>query len=290
MTGDSTHSSADSQPASDAVTQNAVTQNAVTRNAVTQAVERLRENTPLVQSLTNIVVASFTANVLLAAGAAPAMIDNAHEAAGFAAIASGVLVNLGTPYDDTTNAMREAARSARENGTPWVLDPVGAGGLPWRTEIGRSLLAEFRPTILRGNASEILGIAGGAGGRGVDSTATSDDAAEVGARLAREHDCVVAVSGESDVLTDGVTTVRLSNGVPLLTRVTGVGCALGSLMAAYASVADPLVAAAAATSHLNIAAEDAARIGSGPGSFGVGLLDALAEITPARVGAQARIA
>ena len=266
-----------------------VSVSAVTPDAIAQAVERLRESGPLVQSLTNIVVANFTANVLLAAGAAPAMIDNSHEAAGFAAIASGVLVNLGTPYDDTTDAMGEAARSAHENGTPWVLDPVGAGGLPWRTEIGRRLLAEHRPTILRGNASEILGLAGGTGGRGVDSTATSDDAAEVGARLATEHGCVVAVSGETDVLTDGRSTVRLSNGVALLTKVTGVGCALGSLMAAYASVASPLVAAAAATSHLNIAGEDAARIGTGPGSFAVGLLDALAEITPARVGDRARL-
>ncbi len=262
----------------------------VTQQAIAEAVERLRETGPLVQSITNIVVANFTANVLLAAGAAPAMIDNVHEAAGFAAIASGVLLNLGTPYDDTTAAMREAARSAHENGTPWVLDPVGAGGLSWRTGIGRELLAEYRPTILRGNASEILGLAGGAGGRGVDSTATSDDALEVGASLAREHGCVVAVSGETDVLADGTTTVRLANGVPMLTRVTGVGCALGSLMAAYASVASPLVAAAAAHSHLNIAGEDAARASAGPGSFAVTLLDALDNLTPTAVGERARIA
>ena len=262
----------------------------VTQECVAEAVERLRETGPLVQSLTNIVVANFTANVLLAAGAAPAMIDNAHEAGGFAANASGVLVNLGTPYDDTTDAMALAAGSAHAAGTPWVLDPVGAGGLPWRTGIGRDLLEKYRPTILRGNASEILGLAGGRGGRGVDSTATSDDAVEAGTRLALEHGCVVAVSGETDVLTDGDRTVRLSNGVPLLTRVTGVGCALGALMAAYASLAPPLVAAAAATSHLNIAGEDAAATGSGPGSFAVALLDSLAEITPARVGRRALIA
>lgn len=262
----------------------------VTPEAIAKALVRLRETSPLVQSLTNIVVANFTANVLLAAGAAPAMIDNTHEAAGFAAIASGVLINLGTPQDDTTAAMREAARSAHSAGTPWVLDPVGAGGLPWRTEIGRELLAEYRPVIVRGNASEILGIAGGVGGRGVDSTATSDDALEVALRLATEHGCVVAASGETDVITDGTHTVRLSNGVPMLTRVIGTGCSLGSLMAAYASVAPPLVAAAAATSHLNIAGESAARLSSGPGSFAVALLDSLDSVTPEHVAETVRIA
>src|ERR1700712_5204202 len=119
------------------------------------ALSALRDKAPLVQCLTNIVVAQWTANVLLAVGAAPAMVDNPEEAGPFAAIAGGVLVNLGTPYAETVAAMELAVASAREAGTPWVLDPVAAGALGWRTEIARKLLSES-PTVLRGNASEVM--------------------------------------------------------------------------------------------------------------------------------------
>lgn len=243
------------------------------------ALAALRDQQPLTQCLTNIVVAPWTANVLLAAGAAPAMVDNPHEAGGFAAVANGVLVNLGTPYDDTTAAMDRAARAAHEHGTPWVLDPVAAG-LPWRTTVAASLL-ELRPTVVRGNASEVLALSGGSGGRGVDSTASAQDALSGASALAERTGGVVAVSGPVDHITDGSRVVRLSNGHVWMTQVTGVGCALGALMAAYAAVVeDALVAAAAATAQLTVAADFAAERSSGPGSFAVALLDELAAITP----------
>ena len=135
------------------------TTNAPTVDDVAAALEALRAQVPLVQSLTNIVSANFLTNVLLAAGASNAHIDNAHEAGGFARIAGGVLVNLGTPDDGTAAAFTEAAGAAREAGTPWVLDPVGVGGLPWRTGLAADLLA-LHPTAIRGNASEIIALAG----------------------------------------------------------------------------------------------------------------------------------
>src|SRR6476620_4479416 len=139
------------------------------------ALSTLRARVPLVQCLTNIVVAQWTANVLLAVGAAPAMGDNPEEGGPFAAIAGGVLVNLGTPYAVTVNAMELAVASAGTAGTPWVLDPVAAGALAWRTGIARTLLAQ-RPTVVRGNASEVMALTGGAGGKGVESVDTPEAA------------------------------------------------------------------------------------------------------------------
>lgn len=244
--------------------------------------EALREQSPLTHCLTNIVVAPFVANVLLAAGASVAMVDNEHEAAGFAGVAAGVVVNLGTPYDDTVAAMRAAVRGAAEHGTPWVLDPVGAGGLPWRTQVARELIDLAPPAVVRGNASEILGLTGAGGGRGVDSTHSAEDAVTVAEELAADLGCAVAVSGPTDHLTDGRALLRLSHGHPWMTRVTGMGCALGALIAAGTAVArSPLVGAATATAALTLAAESAAEASAGPGTFAVALLDELSLLAPA---------
>ncbi len=177
--------------------------------------------------------------------------------------------------------MRGAVASASDAGTPWVLDPVAAGALAWRTELAYELLGLSRPAIIRGNASEVLALAGGEGGKGVDSVDSPEAAADVARSLARERGTVVAVSGPIDHITDGDRLVRVGNGHPWLTRVTGVGCALGALMAGFAaSVEDPLVAAAAATALLTVAADLAAAGRRGPGSFAVALLDELSLLSP----------
>ena len=253
------------------------------------ALATLRARSPLVQCLTNIVVAQWTANVLLAVGAAPAMVDNPQEAGGFARIAGGVLVNLGTPYADTAAAMEQAVAGATDAGTPWVLDPVAAGALAWRTEIARTLLSD-RPTVLRGNASEVMALTGGAGGKGVDSVDTPEAALAAAVELAGRHGTVVAISGPVDHLTDGDRVVRVANGHPLLTRVTGVGCALGAMIAGFAAVLDdPLLAATAATATLTVAADAAAADTAGPGSFAVALLDHLALLRPAELADRVRL-
>lgn len=262
----------------------------VTPHDLADALTALRDKPPLVQCLPNIVAAGWTANVLLAVGASPAMVDNPQEAGKFATVAGGVLVNLGTPYADTARAMHLAAAGAKQMGTPWVLDPVAAGALGWRTSVAHQLLREARPTIIRGNASEIMALAGGAGGRGVESLDSPEAAVEIAKGLARQQHSVIAVSGPTDHITDGERVVRLSNGHPLLTRVTGVGCALGALMAAFAAVVpDAVVAAAAATATLTVAADSAARDARGPGSFAVALLDELSLLQPADLAARVRI-
>lgn len=242
---------------------------------------RVRERAPLVHCMTNVVVAGFTANVLLALGASPAMVENREESGDFARAADGLLVNLGTLTAERADAMRSAVRSARGAGTPWVLDPVAVGGLRYRTELAQEL-ATRSPTVVRGNASEVISLAGGRGsGRGVDSTAGTDAAAPAAASLLDQGAGCVAVSGAVDYLTDGDQAVRIGNGDPVMTRVTGVGCALGAVIAACAAIEpSPLTASVAGTAIMTVAAEHAAEVSAGPGSFAVRLIDEIAALTP----------
>ncbi|WP_327350456.1 hydroxyethylthiazole kinase [Streptomyces sp. NBC_01304] len=257
---------------------------AVSRAAVADVIASLRTSAPLVHCLTNVVVSQFTANVLLAAGAAPAMVHSAEEAGAMARVAGGVLVNLGTVTSVTAQAMRVAVKEAAGAGRPWVLDPVAVGPLPWRTELAHELLESAPPAVIRGNASEILALDGGTGGRGVDSTDAPEAALAAATALARRYGCTVAVSGPEDVLTDGTRVVRLANGHPLLPLVTGTGCSLGALVAACTAVTDdPLLAATAATGLLTVAAQDAAARAAGPGTFAVALIDELHTLSPDRL-------
>lgn len=265
-------------------------QTALSSDTIADLLSAVRDRAPLVQCITNTVVTNVTANALLALGAAPAMADLPGEAGPFAAIASGVLINLGTPYAEQREGAVEAAASANAAGTPWVLDPVAVGALAVRTELAARLL-EHRPTIVRGNASEIIAVAGqGAGGRGVDATDDVDASLPAATALAARTGGVVAVSGAVDLVTDGERTVRVSNGTPLLTRITGGGCALGAVIAAFASVDDdPLATTVAAVASYTIAAELAAEGDPGPGSFQPRFLDALDALRPADIHALARL-
>lgn len=262
--------------------------------AAATLLQALRETPPLTHCITNAVVTGFTANVLLAVGAAPAMVDIVGEAGMFAGAASGLLVNLGTPTPEQREASREAVAEANASGTPWVLDPVAIGVLPVRTALAAELAA-LRPTAIRGNASEILALAGlSGGGRGVDATDSTDAAGDAAVLLAARHGSVVAVSGPVDLLTDGTRVIRIANGHPLLTLVTGGGCALGAVMAASLGAARgtgiaALDAVAAASLVYTVAAERAAASSSGPGSFAVALLDALAAVQPSDLAEAARV-
>lgn len=248
----------------------------VTVGSVVEVLDAVRARVPLVHCMTNVVVTNVTANGLLAVGASPAMVENAEESADFARIADGLLVNLGTLSRERAEAMPLAAAAAREAGTPWVLDPVAVGALAFRTTLAAGLL-EHRPDVVRGNASEVLALAGAAGGgRGVDSTASTESALEAARTLARSTGGAVAVSGPVDLVTDGERVVEVRNGSPLLTLVTGAGCLLGALVAACAGTgAAPLEAAVAATGILTVAADVAATTTTAPGSFAVALVDAL---------------
>lgn len=238
--------------------------------------QRLRERSPLVHSITNYVSMDVTANVLLAIGAAPAMVHAAEEVEEFVAIADALVVNIGTLSPPWVDAMHLAAEKAVALGKPWVLDPVGAGATKYRTDTARDLAAR-KPTVIRGNASEILALEGAAQAtRGVDSAHASSDALASARSLARQLGCVVAVTGAVDFVTDGKRTLSISNGVVMMTRVTALGCSATALVAAFAAVHDdPLMATVAALGVLGVAGEIAARDWPGPGTFRAKLLDAL---------------
>lgn len=251
------------------------------RAQVADAVAAVRSRQPLVHGATGSVTRALVADGLLAAGARPMLTESEQEAPVLVAVADALLVNLGSLSSDGMAGMVPAAQCAADRGLPWVLDPTAIGLAPVRTRLAHELL-ELGPTVVRGNASEVLTLSGSAGrGRGADSTATPD-AAVAGARdVAVRHGGVVAVSGPVDVITDGERIVRVDSGSPTLTRVSGAGCLLGALTAAHLAVAPPFVAAVAATALLTVASD---RVGHlRPGSFRVALVDALDEVTPADI-------
>ena len=251
---------------------------------------QVRTHRPLVQCLTNTVTTNLVANTTLAVGGSPAMVDVPGEAGALAQAAGAVLINLGTPSAEQRDAMVEAARAASQAGTPWVLVPVGVGALPVRTALAHRLL-ELRPTVVRGNSSEIRVLAGsGAGARGVDSVDEVEEARDAALALAQSSGAIVAVSGEVDLVTDGSTVVRVANGTELFTRITGAGCALGAVVAACVAVGDDALAAtAAASTAYAIAGELAAAEATGPGSFAVALLDVLGGIDADTVLSRGRV-
>ncbi len=234
---------------------------------------------PLVHCMTNDVVQEITADVLLAAGASPAMIIDEHESSDFAAIADCLLINVGTLTDSRNEAMRLAIFSAKKHSKPWVLDPVASGLLPWRDERIAQFLA-LGPTVVRGNASEILNLAGqGKGGHGVDSIDDSRQALNAAEEVANRYRCIVAVTGETDFVTDGKKTLGVSGGDVMAPLVVGTGCSLSALVAAFcAKNPDPLEATAAALKMAKLASEIAASQCQGPGSFHPAYLDALYSI------------
>lgn len=248
----------------------------------------VREQRPLVQCLTNYVSMDVAANVLLAAGASPAMVHTEEEAGEFAGLADAVYVNIGTLSPPWVQGMRAAVGAARERGRPWVLDPVAVGATGYRTSVALELFAQ-RPTVVRANAGEVLALAGAAGSsRGVDSTASSDDAVEQARRLATDHGCVVAMTGERDVVTDGARVLILEGGDARMPLITGLGCALSAVVAACcAAHEDAVEAAAAACALLSVAGERAGVNAAGPASLRTGLIDALAGLAPEDLAAHA---
>jgi len=248
---------------------------------VANSLALFRQQSPLIHCLTNDVVQSFTANVLLALGASPAMVVDAEEAAQFSAIASALLVNVGTLSRPQSEAMLAAVESANRAAVSWTLDPVAVGPLAFRTAFSRQLLT-LHPAAIRANASEIMALANEAvSGRGVDTQHSSDSALLAALRLAAESGAIVAVTGEVDFVTDGQRILSVSGGAPLMTRVVGTGCALSAVVAGFASLpGDRLTHVASGCRVMSLAGERAARASQGPGSFIPAFLDALYLLNP----------
>jgi hydroxyethylthiazole kinase len=241
---------------------------------------QMRATAPLVQCITNYVAMNITANVMLAAGASPAMVHAREEAADFAGLAQALCVNIGTLDPEWVETMEIAAGVMGRLGRPWVLDPVGAGATPFRRAVCARLL-DLSPTIIRGNASEVLALAGIASqGRGADTADTVEAAMDAARDLARRTGAVVAVSGPVDYVTDGAQAVQIAGGHGLMPRVTALGCALNAVIAAFAVGQQAFPATVAAMAYYGLAGARAGAVASHPGSFQVAFLDALHAITP----------
>jgi hydroxyethylthiazole kinase len=252
----------------------------------------LRERRPLVHSITNYVVMNETANALLALGALPVMAHAREEVEEMVGLAGALVINIGTLSPPWVEAMLAAGKAANARGIPVVLDPVGAGATRYRTEAARRILDEVDVTVLRGNAGEVATLVGvDAEVRGVESIATAGDPAELAREAARALGLVASVTGPVDHVSAGDRVVPVANGHELLAAVTGTGCMSTAITAAFlaAKPAEPLEAAAEALAAFGVAGEDAARDATGPGSFHVGLYDALAALDPASLDERARI-
>ncbi|TYR31803.1 hydroxyethylthiazole kinase [Sphingobacterium phlebotomi] len=245
-------------------------------------IQTVREQSPLVHNITNYVVMNNTANALLAIGASPVMAHAKAEVKDMTTIADVLLINIGTLDEYWSEAMLIAAKTANALRKPWVLDPVGAGATPYRNQILQKLL-QYRPTVIRGNASEILAIAksNASATKGVDSTASSMDAVQAARNLVNQYGSVVCISGETDIIVDQKNqTLLVKNGHPMMTKVTGLGCTASALTAAFvALVEDKTEATVTAMALLGIAGELSEKQSSGPGTLQMNIIDKLYAIT-----------
>jgi hydroxyethylthiazole kinase len=249
----------------------------ITAAEIYKSIQVIRSQSPVVHNITNYVVMNNTANALLAIGASPVMAHAEEEVEEMVNIASALVINIGTLSEHWINSMFKAARRAREKGIPVILDPVGAGATIYRTKTARELIDSESPSIIRGNASEIMALYDDKSKtKGVDSAASSEAAIDIARRLSETKKCVVCVSGPTDYIVDKENTLKIKNGHALMSRVTGLGCTASVLCGAFAAVEKRhFVATAEAMAVMGIAGEMAAGVAVGPGSLQMHFLDYL---------------
>jgi hydroxyethylthiazole kinase len=247
-----------------------------------QNLSALRTQKPLIHNITNYVVMNYTANALLAMGASPVMAHAHNEVEDMVAFAGALVLNIGTLTDDWILSMITAGRKASEQQIPVILDPVGSGATPLRTDSAKKIIAETRVGVIRGNASEILSLRHAESKtKGVDSIHSVEEAAKTATVLAQELDTTLAITGPVDLITDGDRVIRVKNGHPLMGFVTGTGCTATVTIGAFLAVdSDPVTATATALAYFGLAGEIAGQNASAPGSFMIQMLDALYTITP----------
>ena len=251
----------------------------------------MRERKPLVHQITNYVVMNETANATLALGALPVMAHAPEEMEEMVALAGALVLNIGTLSSHWVEAMLAAGRAANARGVPVVLDPVGAGATRYRTDTARRILGEVEVAVLRGNAGEVATLVGvEAEVRGVESIGAGDDAAELARAAGASLGLVASVTGPVDHVSDGTQSAAISNGDPMLATITGTGCMSSAVTGCFLAVSEsPFAGAVEALVAFGVAGEDAAGDAKGPGSFHVGLYDALAALDPATLSARARV-
>ena len=249
----------------------------ISTDVLSAAVAAVRSQRPLVHNITNYVVMNNSANALLAIGASPVMAHWTQEMEEMVSIAGALVLNIGTLDQNWLESMKVAGLAASRKGIPIVMDPVGAGATSARTAASLELIRLCHPSVIRGNASEIMALVNAEiKSKGVDSSAQSSDAVEAARKLAAETGAVVVISGATDYITDGSVVHTVEGGDEIMTAVTGMGCTSTALVGAFAAVVeDPLIAATAAMAVMSLAGERAAARSRGNGSMQVNFLDEL---------------
>ena len=256
-----------------------------------QDLQKIRSDAPLIHNITNYVVMNTTANALLAAGASPVMAHAIEEVEDITALCSALVINIGTLSTPWIAAMLKSGQQARRRNLPVVLDPVGCGATRFRTDTAQTLIREIQPTVIRGNASEIRALVqSGSATKGVDSLHTPDEVCSDAIALSCAAKCVVSVSGPVDLIVEGDTVLRVANGHPMMTRVTGMGCTASAITGAFLAVnPSKLDAARNAMALVGIAGELATQRSAGPGSFQAAFLDVLYGISEAEIARHVKI-
>jgi hydroxyethylthiazole kinase len=252
----------------------------ITSDGILLSVEKIRETSPLIHNITNYVVMNTTANALLALGASPVMAHAKEEVRDMVSLARALVINLGTLSRSWVESAFSAVEEATKRGVPVIIDPVGAGATPYRTKTFRDLISAFPPTVIRGNASEIMALSTEtAKTKGVDSTDASHQALDAAFQLTGEFGSVICISGETDYVIHNTTANKIKNGHPMMPRVTGLGCTASALCGAFAAVQpDTARAVAEAMAVMGIAGEIAAAGAPGPGTLQVRFIDVLYQL------------
>lgn len=265
----------------------------ISKPALGKALDNVRAIKPLVHCITNYVTANDCANILLACGGSAIMADDPDETAEITQVCNGLVLNVGTPNPRKLKGIETAGRAANALGHPVVLDPVGVGCSKMRRDALLEMMKNIRFTAIRGNASEIAALAEGmAAGKGVDTdpelpggTATAVYNAK---RLANRTGAVIVVTGDSDIVTDGKTVYRVTNGNAMMRTITGTGCQLSALLGAYvtANPTNVLEASLAAVCAMGLCGEIAhKRLGTldGNASYRNYIIDAVFQLKSAEL-------
>ncbi|HEY8908777.1 MAG TPA: hydroxyethylthiazole kinase [Desulfosporosinus sp.] len=254
----------------------------------------VKEKSPLIHHITNYVTVNDCANIVLALGGSPVMADELEEVAEMVGFASALVLNIGTLNSRTIESMLVAGLRAKELGVPVILDPVGVGATKLRTRTAEKLIRVLKPEVIRGNMSEIKMLAGlEVVIKGVDSLADEQDSSVIAKRLASELSCVIAITGKTDVVSDGSQVCLLDNGHRILADVTGTGCMTTSLVGTFCGVTnDYFTAAVAGIISMGLAGEIAQASlhhGEGIGTFRARLLDSIYNLTPETLAREGKI-
>jgi len=245
-----------------------------------KGIHQIRTQSPLVYNMTNFVVMNTTANALLATGASPIMSHAHTEVEELSAISTSLVINIGTLDEYWAQSMLMAASLFNSLGKPWILDPVGAGASSFRNAVLEELL-QYKPTVIRGNASEIMALAkmNTSKTKGVDSTETSSEAIQAARHISKETNSVVCISGEVDYILHEDQYLEIHNGHPMMTKVTGLGCTASALIGACIGTnQSPFEAAASGVALLSVTGELASKTANGPASLQMQIIDLLYQL------------